>query len=69
MSDDDVGAIIGGLIFLAIIALIIYLVVILMSVILAVVGGAGLIWGGGTATINYCKAFKENMIDSNLGIN
>ena len=36
------------------------------SVLAAVAGGAGVLWGGGTAIFNYGKSFKENMIDSNV---
>ncbi len=32
---------------------------------LIVAGVSGTIWGGGTAAVNYFRAFKENVIDSN----
>lgn len=35
------------------------------SVLAVIAGAGGIAWGGGTAVVNYCKSFKENMIDSN----
>jgi len=35
------------------------------SLLAMVAGGAGILWGGGTAVLNYGRSFKENMIDSN----
>lgn len=35
------------------------------SVLAGIAGAGGIAWGGGTAVVNYCKSFKENMIDSN----
>lgn len=63
--DDDFGGIIGLVIGLAIVAFVIYCVVLIASALAAVAGVGGTIWGGGTAIVNYCKSFKENMIDSN----
>lgn len=63
--DDDFGGIIGLVIGLAIVAFVIYCIVLIASALAAVAGVGGTIWGGGTAIVNYCKSFKENMIDSN----
>ena len=62
---DDLGGIVGVILVLAAIAFVIYCIVILASVFAAVAGAGGTIWGGKTAIVNYCKSFKENMIDSN----
>lgn len=64
--DDDYGAIIGLVIGLAIIAFVVYCIIMIATVLAAVAGGAGVLWGGGTAIVNYGKSFKENMIDSNV---
>lgn len=63
--DDDLGAIIGFVIILGVIAFIIYCIVILAGIIASIAGAGGVLWGGGTAIANYGKSFKENMIDSN----
>ena len=63
---DDWGGLIGILLAIAGIILVVYVIVMVASVLAAVGGGAGILWGGGTALVNYCKSFKENMIDSNL---
>jgi hypothetical protein len=57
------------LIYLALIIFAIWLIIkFIQYIVLPVVGLAalaGLIWGGGTALINYIISFKENIIDSN----
>lgn len=63
--DDDFGGIIGLVIILAIIAFVIYCIIMIASVLAGIAGAGGIAWGGGTAIVNYCKSFKENMIDSN----
>ena len=63
--DDDFSGIIGLVIILAIIAFVIYCIVMIVSVLVGIAGVGGIAWGGGTAVVNYCKSFKENMIDSN----
>lgn len=65
--DDDgcLGSLIGIAIVVAIVGVIIYLAVMLAGVIAAIGGAAGLIWGGGTAVLNYGKSFKRHVIDSN----
>ena len=63
---DDWGGLIGILLAIAGIILVVYVIVMVASVLAAVGGGAGILWGGGTALVNYCKSFKENMIDSIL---
>lgn len=63
--DDDFDGIIGLVIILAIIALVIYCIVMIASVLAGIAGAGGIAWGGGTAVVNYCKSFKENMVDSN----
>lgn len=62
---DDYGEIIWLVIKLIAIVLVIYCVVILAGILAAIAGTGGIIWGGGTAIINYGKSFKKNMIDSN----
>ena len=66
--DDVFGGIIAIVIGLAIIAFVIYCIVLLASAIGAVAAGGGVLWGGGTAIVNYSKSFKENMIDSNRAV-
>ena len=62
---DDWGGIIALILGIAAIIFIVYVIVMVASVLAAVAGGAGVLWGGGTAIVNYSKSFKENMIDSN----
>lgn len=66
---DDADIIVGiivGVLAIAVIAFVIYVVVMIASIMAAVACGAGVLWGGGTAVVNYGKSFKENMIDSNI---
>ena len=63
--DDDLGGIIGLVIIIAVIGFIIYCIIVIMSVLAGIAGVGGIVWGGGTAVVNYYKSFKENMIDSN----
>ena len=65
MNMDDWGGLIGIVIAIAAIIFVIYVIVMIASILAAVAGGAGVLWGGGTAIVNYGKSFKENMIDSN----
>ncbi|MBR7008194.1 MAG: hypothetical protein IKH90_06150 [Ruminococcus sp.] len=65
MDEDGIGALIGFVIILAIVAFVIYCIVMLAGIIASVAGAGGLLWGGGTAIANYGKSFKENMVDSN----
>lgn len=62
---DDWGGIIVGILAIAAIIFVVYVIVMIASVLAAIAGGAGVLWGGGTAIVNYGKSFKENMIDSN----
>ena len=62
---DDWGGIIALILGIAAIIFIVYVIVMDASVLAAAAGGAGVLWGGGTAIVNYSKSFKENMIDSN----
>jgi hypothetical protein len=62
---DDAGGLIGFVLILALIAVVVYFVVMIAGALAAVAGAGGLLWGGGTAILNYGKSFKENMIDSN----
>lgn len=62
---DDWGGLIAVVLAIAAIIFVVYVIVIIASVLAAVAGGAGVLWGGGTAIVNYGKSFKENMIDSN----
>lgn len=62
---DDWDGIIALILGVAAIIFIVYVIVMIASVLAAVAGGAGVLWGGGTAIVNYSKSFKENMIDSN----
>lgn len=62
---DDWGGLIAVVLAIAAIIFVVYVIVMIASVLAAVAGGAGVLWGGGTAIVNYGKSFKENMIDSN----
>lgn len=64
--DDDFGGIVGLVIVFAIILFVVYCIIMIAAFLAAIAGGAGVLWGGGTAIVNYGKSFKENMIDSNL---
>lgn len=66
--EDEIGTLIGLIIGLVAIVFVIYCIVILAGIIASVAGAGGLIWGGGTAVVNYGKSFKENMIDSNRAV-
>ena len=65
MNMDDWGGLIAVVLAIAAIIFVVYVIVMIASVLAAVAGGAGVLWGGGTAIVNYGKSFKENMIDSN----
>lgn len=62
---DGEGYIIGLIVIIAVVALIIYLLVYLAGIIIAIASGIGIIYGGGTAIVNYFLSFKENIVDSN----
>ena len=62
---DDWGGLIAVALAIAAIIFVVYVIVMIASVLAAVASGAGVLWGGGTAIVNYGKSFKENMIDSN----
>ncbi|WP_214023910.1 hypothetical protein RSJ42_07395 [Methanosarcina hadiensis] len=53
----------GILIYIAFYLLLFALSAILIAISAAV--GGGVLWGGGTALVNYGKSFKENMYRSN----
>ena len=63
--DDDIGGLIGLVFVIAIVIFIIYCIIMIASAIAVAAGAGGVLWGGGTAIVNYAKSFKENMIDSN----
>lgn len=63
--DDDWGGIIFAVLVIAAVIFVIYCIIMIASVLATIAGGAGVLWGGGTAISNYAKSFKENMIDSN----
>lgn len=65
--DDDFGGVIIFFIVAVIVLAVIYCIVMIASVLAGIAGVGGFAWGGGTAVVNYCKSFKENMIDSNRG--
>lgn len=65
MDDDGIGALIAIAIGIAIVLFIIYCIIIIAGIIAMVAGAGGVLWGGGTAVVNYGQSFKENMIDSN----
>lgn len=61
MDEDGIGIIFGVFAIIVVVY-----IILLVAYLLSVVGGvAGLLWGGGTAIVNYGKSFQENMIDSN----
>lgn len=63
--DDDFGGIIALFLGIAVVVFVVYCIVMIATFLAAIAGGAGVLWGGGTAIVNYGKSFKENMIDSN----
>lgn len=65
---DDFGGIIGIVIVIAIICFVVYAIAMIAAALAAVAGAGGVLWGGGTAVVNYSKSFKENMIDSNAAV-
>lgn len=65
MDDSGIGALIGIALAIAAVIFVIYCIVLIAGAIAAVAGTGGVLWGGGTAVVNYSKSFKENMIDSN----
>ena len=62
---DDWGGIIAVVFVIVLIVAVVYCIVMIASLLAMVAGGAGILWGGGTAVLNYGRSFKENMIDSN----
>lgn len=67
VMDDNRNGLVFTLVMLAIIA-VVCVTVLVAGVITSVAGASGVLWGGGTALINYGKSFKENMIDSNRAV-
>lgn len=65
MDDSGIGTLIGIMLVIAAVLFIVYCIVLIAGVLAAVAGTGGVLWGGGTALVNYGKSFKENMIDSN----
>lgn len=65
MDDSGIGALIVIALAIAVVIFVIYCIVLVAGAIAAVAGTGGVLWGGGTAVVNYSKSFKENMIDSN----
>jgi len=53
------------IIIIAVIAVILYLLALAAMAIATVAAIGGSIWGGGWAILNYCRAIKEHLIDSN----
>lgn len=68
MDDSGIGALIGIALAIVAVIFVIYCIVLVAGVIAAVAGTGGVLWGGGTAVVNYSKSFKENMIDSNRAV-
>lgn len=68
MDDSGIGALIGIALAIAAVIFVIYCIVLAAGAIAAVAGTGGVLWGGGTAVVNYGKSFKENMIDSNRAV-
>ncbi|MBE6945635.1 MAG: hypothetical protein E7459_06060 [Ruminococcaceae bacterium] len=64
-NSSGLGTLIGIALVVGAIILVVYIAILLAGAIAAVAGAGGLLWGGGTALINYGKSFKENIIDSN----
>lgn len=65
MDDDGIGALIAFAIGIAIVLFIIYCIIAIAGIIAMVAGAGGVLWGGGTAVVNYGQSLKENIIDSN----
>jgi hypothetical protein len=57
--------IIGIIVIIFVIWLIIKFIQYVLIPAVIIAAAIGVIWGGGTALINYIKSFKENIIDSN----
>ena len=68
MDDSGIGALIGIALAIAAVIFVIYCIVLVAGAIAAVAGTGGVLWGGGTAVVNYGKSFNENMIDSNRAV-
>ena len=66
---NENGSCLGGLIGVALgiglLVLAIYVISLVAGAIAVAAGAGGVLWGGGTALVNYGKSFKENIIDSN----
>ena len=62
---DDWGGIIAVIFVIVLIVVVVYCIVMIASLLAMVAGGAGNLWGGGTAVLNYGRSFKENMTASN----
>lgn len=65
MDDNLISGLVAVIGVIILVAVIIYIIAIIASAVVAVAGAGGLLWGSGTALINYIKSFKENMIDAN----
>lgn len=67
MSDNSscLGSLIVIALGLGLLVLAVYVISLVAGAIAAAAGVGGLLWGGGTALVNYGRSFKENIIDSN----
>ncbi len=65
VGDEAYGALIGLAIVVAVVIFIVYVMVMIAGILIMVAAGLGVIYGGGTAVVNYVSSFKENIIDSN----
>ena len=58
MDDSGIGTLIGIVLAIAAVIFVIYCIVLIASVLAAVAGAGGVLWGGGTAVVNYGKSFR-----------
>jgi len=64
-GDDAMGALIGGIIGIALLLFVLYVIILIATAIATIAATGGFLWGGGWAVLNYGRSIKQNLIDSN----
>lgn len=63
--DEDVSGIVQLIVILAVIVFVFYCIVLVAGILITTAGAGGILWGSGTAIVNYGRSFQKNMIQSN----
>lgn len=63
--DEDISGIFQLIVILAVIVFVFYCIVLIAGILIIIAGTGGILWGSGTAIINYGRSFHKNMIQNN----